>query len=356
MSKFLDAFSDIDGAVIIFMIVFSVFLAAFHTLLVKSFITEKLPGWLFFVLNPALIALGFLIHKPLGGVVFLTLAISVFFIALGGWFFQFVKDTLYSIREERKKHPWWKVILKLLGSLALIALFFALGPYIFPVIIAIIILSKILPNSNNRFLKLQSVLPTSKIRSMAMGLVEVKGKLRKIEYLKAPIKSKPCIGYTYIIEKKKRDDNGRTKYSTISNISKCNNFFIEDETGSVEVAGEDLEFMWLDVSDSYESGGKRYSQYLITEGDEMLLIGKADREGDKVIITKEEIKKTFMMSPVGSVDRWNKYQPLLRSFLSVSIVIAIIAMIILLADISVDGNTVHFRMKEILFDWNNLWN
>ncbi len=101
--------------------------------------------------------------------------------------------------------------------------------------------------------------------------------------------------------------------------------------------------------------GKRHTQYLLYEGDEMLLIGKADFQNQKTIITKEPVKDIFMIAPAASVNKWNKYKPLLKAFTITSVVIAIITMFILLADISVYGDVVHVSFKKILFDWNGIF-
>jgi hypothetical protein len=320
----------------------------------------KFPVWLFFLVDPALIGVAYLIYKPLAGIVFTLLFVSVFVLGIAGFFYSGVRRYIEEKREEdkrnKKKTSWWKIILGLTGGLAFIAAFFSFGPYVFVFIFAFAILSKILPNPTNKFLQLQAILPTSSIRSMAMGLVEVKGKIRKIEFLLAPIDSRQCIGYRYIVEDIDRDRNGDIRYTTIKNVTVCNNFYIADETGEVEVKGTDLEFLWVEMADRYSNGGKRYTQYLIQEGDEMLLIGKASVENRKPIIEKEEIKKIFMIAPVGSVNKWNKYKPLLKSLIVITIVISIIAIFILLADVSLDGDTVHFHLKNIRFDRNELFN
>ncbi len=359
MSEVWDLFSNINMSMTVFLMIFSLGIALFHTIILNSLFNLKFRGWLFFVLDPALIGIAYLISSPLAGIVFVFLFISVFLLAFIGMLYSGVSGYIEEKRRanwyNKKKTPWWKIILGLLGGGLFFAAFIFLGPYMFIFIIAFIVLSKILPNPTNRFLQLQSILPTSNIRSMAMGLIEVEGKVQRIDYLLAPINSKQCIGYRYTIEDIDKDSDGRTSYSIVKDITVCNDFHMVDDTGQVIVKGGDLEFLWVDMEDRYSSGGKRYTQYLLQDGDEMLLVGKASKEDQETIIEKEEIKKIFMIAPVSSVDKWNKYKPLLKFLIITTIIIAIVAMMILLANITVDGNTVHFRLNDIRFDWNELF-
>ncbi|MDR1896031.1 MAG: DUF1129 domain-containing protein [Prevotellaceae bacterium] len=360
MTEILKLFEEIDASMTVFLMIFGLGIALFQTVILSSTYDLKFPGWLLFVVNPALIGVAYLIYKPLAGIVFALLFISIFILGIGGFFYSGIRGYIEDKRKEdkrnKKRTPWWKIILGLAGGLLFIAAFFSFGSYMFIFVFAFIIISGILPNPTNRFLQLQSVLPTSSIRSMAMGLVEVKGKIRKIEFLSAPIDSRQCIGYRYTVENMDKDKDGDTRYTTIKDVTVCNNFYIADDTGEVEVKGENLEFLWVKMSDRYSSGGKRHTQYLIQEEDEMLLIGKASVENRKTVIEKEDIRKIFMIAPAGSVNKWNKYKPLLKSLIVMTIVISVIAMFILLADVSLEGDTVHFHLKNIRFDRNELCN
>ena len=86
---------------------------------------------------------------------------------------------------------------------------------------------------------------TSKIRSIAMGLVEICGKVDKPleEYLQAPLTGKKCVYYAYKIEEYRR----RGKHSAWVALSAGTSavpFYVKDNTGSVLVNPKDtrLEF------------------------------------------------------------------------------------------------------------------
>lgn len=145
--------------------------------------------------------------------------------------------------------------------------------------------------------------PTSKVRSIAMGLVELKGKaVASPSYkLKSPFSGKPCVYYRYTIEEfKKRRKN--SEWVTIRNFSPKTFFFLQDETGSVLVNPEnaridipyDFEFnssMGQDppkkVIDFLKSEKVRYEglfginrrmrfrEYLIEEKNDLFIFGTA---------------------------------------------------------------------------------
>ena len=344
----LDVFSNLDTPFIIFLMIFSLGVAIFHTLILSSLYELKFPSWLFFVLNPALIGIAALFYKPLAGLVFVILFLSVFLLMVIGIFYSGIKGKMKDYRSEKTKYPLWKLIASILLMIAFPIAFFLLKGNLIIIIVAIIIVSKILlPSSKNRFLQLQSILPTSTIQSMAMGLVEIAGTVKHIEYILSPINSKKCIGYRYIVEKISTDSDNKKSYSKIKDETVSNDFYIEDATGKVKIKAQNLDFLWLEENEQYSKGQKRYTQYLLLENDEVLLIGKASSDNQEVFIEKELIKNIFALAPLASVNKWNKYKPLLRSFILALILIAVLSILILWANISVDGNAVSVELKNL---------
>ena len=64
--------------------------------------------------------------------------------------------------------------------------------------------------------RLYEDIPTSKMRSVAMGLVEVKGEVEVGDQLnEEPIFNKPCVYYSIQIEKRGRKNRYRSLYSEI---------------------------------------------------------------------------------------------------------------------------------------------
>ncbi len=78
--------------------------------------------------------------------------------------------------------------------------------------------------------------PTSKIRSIAMGLVEIYGSIDKPfkQFLKSPFTNQDCVYYYYIIEKLQQSKNKKT-WAIIKQGQTQTKFHLKDNTGSVLV-------------------------------------------------------------------------------------------------------------------------
>lgn len=84
--------------------------------------------------------------------------------------------------------------------------------------------------------------PTSNVRSIAMGLVEVYGEIvaKRSEALKSPFLNKSCVYYKYIIQEYK--SSGKSgHWATIRSGNEGVPFLLKDETGSVLVNPKNCE-------------------------------------------------------------------------------------------------------------------
>lgn len=238
-----------------------------------------------------------------------------------------IKSALQSgfayVQNERKKKKSYLIIgLQIVLGLIFLAIFPLLGQYSF-ILIILIVLTIFLTKKNSRFFRLQGILATSKIQSLAMGLVEIIGKTKAIDPVFSTYTSTSCIGYIYTIEEISyhRDKDGDTtkKYSQIHYEKKGNDFEVSDETGTVTVSFENLDFVSIEAG-STETGKKRYSEILLKEGMEVLIIGNANTDKGVPFIEYSKSHKVFGISPVGEIDFYNKFKPLrtqlTRSFLS----------------------------------------
>ena len=259
-----------------------------------------------------------------------------------------IKD---SITGKSKDSVYVKIRNALLAVLAA-ALFFSTGP-IFFILLIISVIAFSFKGGGNSFLKMQALLPTSKVRSMSMGLVELEGLVQMTEALHSPIRSKKCIAYEYRIEKVTHDDEGKERFTTIHSERKCNRFLIEDETGSVEVDSNKLRFEMFPIDEQYRSGGKRYTQYLLQHDDWVLLVGKATLENDKPLIAYEDIKQVFSIAPADRVNNWNRFKPFRSTMLVYLTVFASIVAFTLIVPIEeVDGRIVIRLTNDIFSEFN----
>ena len=78
--------------------------------------------------------------------------------------------------------------------------------------------------------------PTSKIRSIAMGLVEIYGTIHQPfnKFLTSPFANKECAYYKYTIEELRRSKNG-TYWAQIKTGEQRTLFYLKDKTGEVLV-------------------------------------------------------------------------------------------------------------------------
>ena len=191
-------------------------------------------------------------------------------------------------------------------------------------------LKLILPNSKKRFLRLQASLPTSKIKSLAMGLVEIQGKLVMKDSLISPVNKENCIGYYYTIEDVTRDKDGKYNYSLIHQETKCNIFELQDETGNVKIVPDGIEFIMLETTNVDSNNTKRYKETLIKQEQEMLIVGYADVSNSIPFIRKDANNKVFGITSTLGITLWNKYSFLWKSFLFTSFFITILIVLIIL--------------------------
>lgn len=200
-------------------------------------------------------------------------------------------------------------------------------PLLFFVLIFLIFMK---PTAAKRFLRLQSSLPTSKIKSVAKGLVEVEGTLVMKTPLLSPIDHEVCIGYYYTIEDIDRDSDGKTSYRIVHKETQCNHFQIKDATGIIEVEPDGIEFVLLGETNVSSNHNKRYKETLLKDGQKMLLVGYADSRDGVPFIRKDDHYKILGVTSSSGIIVWNKYQPLLRSFLFTCSVILLIIIYILI--------------------------
>jgi hypothetical protein len=76
--------------------------------------------------------------------------------------------------------------------------------------------------------------PTSKIRSLAMGLVEIVGRVVPLPHrvIKSPLTEKDCVYYRYTVEEYRRSGK-HSHWVTIKKGERSEFFYLEDETGMV---------------------------------------------------------------------------------------------------------------------------
>lgn len=343
---------EISPEILPFLVLFSLGIALFHTLILSGIFNVNLkPSWLIFIIDPVILLLAYLFFQKQSGIIFIGLFASVFLMAIIGFIKNGIESTIASFREQRKnKTPVWKIIGGALLALFAYLAFFYLGIYFFIIIVFFVILGSLLPNNKNRFYFYQRTLPTSTIKSIAMGLAEISGKAKAIEAVVSPDTDTSCVGYIYTIDEihTSTDDDGRTStsYHEISKKTEIKNFHIEDATGKIEVIPDKLQWLNFTATNSREDSGRRYREFILDEKTDFLIIGQAFYEGSKSIFRFDENKKVFGIAPLDIVNFSNKWRPLKLRALTTLSFIAVLAAFILFTPIRMEGNRIIFEQKN----------
>jgi len=86
-----------------------------------------------------------------------------------------------------------------------------------------------------RHMRLVEDTPTSRIRSMALGRVEVRGRAEGKGPLEAPLTGRPCVWYRWRIEEEVNSNRQRRWRTLEQGSSDAWPFYVEDDTGRVLV-------------------------------------------------------------------------------------------------------------------------
>jgi len=98
---------------------------------------------------------------------------------------------------------------------------------------------------NSRKRLIESI-PTSPVRSLAVGLVEVSGRAQPEHgLLRAPFSGMPCVLFSYQVEER-RASGKETRWETIAKGTSQEPFFVRDETGRVLVVPFDAQLILPD--------------------------------------------------------------------------------------------------------------
>ena len=326
-----------------FLILFSFAIALFHTVIVTGlFGLDLKPRWILYIIDPLLLVLAFFLVPQYSGIVFIALFLSVFLLGIIAFMKSGFEAVLEKFKESRsQKKPLWKVLLGGFMILFFYLGFFYFGIYSFFIILFLIIMSSVLPSNKNRYFFYQRNLPTSKIKSAAVGLAEICGKAKALEYVISPLYAKKCVGCIYTVDKisHSRDKDGRTStsYREISRKVDINKFLLTDDSGSIEVHPENLEWISFTATNETSDGDKRYREFILDEKTDVLLVGQVYYEGAKNIFRYDENTKVFGMAMLDLVNFANKWRPLKLRAIATILCAALFTAFVLIIPMKVQG-------------------
>ncbi len=137
--------------------------------------------------------------------------------------------------------------------------------------------------------KLIENIPTSKVRSMAVGLVELSGKAQAAkELLTSPFSMASCVYFQYRVQEQR--SSGKNSYwATVASYQSPQLFYLEDETGRVLVYPQGAE-LHLDVDYQYRTGGFGTGDSIaFREGMKRIGISYQAFLGDKIMRCEETL-------------------------------------------------------------------
>ncbi|CAQ85157.1 MULTISPECIES: hypothetical protein [Photorhabdus] len=254
--------------------------------------------------------------------------------------------------DESASKATWEMILGS-AAIAILLISFFISPYaLFGLLFLLFIHSRLKTTPENKFLKFQQIIPTSKIRSIAMGLVEIEGKITEGKQFKSPLSKKLCYGYRYYEYNVRTDSKGSKRYSLRHSEEKISQFTLTDHSGSVriEATPETLTFVNFSLYQNYEIGSISYQEYLLFPDEEYLIIGTAVEKDNQVVITQAAPHQLLGIASTRYLDTWNEVAPMRRNLAITVISAAILIAFILTVPYEYHSHhlTVFYRESPLL--------
>jgi hypothetical protein len=134
--------------------------------------------------------------------------------------------------------------------------------------------------------------PTSKVRSVAMGHVEIQGTALKKFQLQSPLSKTECVYYNYQIEKEQRGSKGRTRWVTVEQGASTVYFNLQDATGVILIDPKDAEVITLEKFRSIEQKGLtkyRYTESFILHGQQIYVLGCVTKFRDPIADHRQQL-------------------------------------------------------------------
>ena len=128
--------------------------------------------------------------------------------------------------------------------------------------------------------------PSSAIRSVAMGLCEIQGTACAEAALSAPLSGTRCHYFRYRVEEERTRSKGGKEWVTVDHGMSNVPFPLEDPTGKILVNPERADvslrrdYRRVDAADGWFGRRKRYSEWRVDPGDRLYVLGTVSKQGD----------------------------------------------------------------------------
>ena len=131
--------------------------------------------------------------------------------------------------------------------------------------------------------------PTSRIRSVAMGFAELLGSAKNRTPLVAPYSGIPCVYYRCLLEEERQRSRGGREWATLEQGESSDPFYLQDETGAllVDPAGAETvlerSYRQIERGEGWLGRRKRYSEWWVVTGQKLFVAGTVRRLRDAVL-------------------------------------------------------------------------
>lgn len=164
-----------------------------------------------------------------------------------------------------------------------------------------------------RVQRLISDTPTAKVRSLAMGLVEVEGTVRARSQVVAPFTDRSCAWWEVELQTPSESNRGLKRWSTVYKEQSGNPFYLEDGTGTALVYPQGAEMRVGDVVTEethglgvpepyagfmagrqlgmrhvWSMGPMRFVERVVDEGCAVFVLGRANPKPHAVDVSMDE--------------------------------------------------------------------
>lgn len=207
-----------------------------------------------------------------------------------------------------------------------------LGHQFLPVtiVIALVVLAMIAYSRGTRSERFEQKLATSKISSTSVGLVELVGHVKAINTCEIPLFEKKCVGYSYAIERIRRDsERNRNSYHLKYTENHIEPFYLEDDTGKILVEPQGLvaESLTQDFK-TRQNVSYRHKCSYFENNDKVMVIGRAEPRDGNLVLVADEKTKLFSLQPYSAVISDRALRPLMAKLFIYLLVAATVSTLI----------------------------
>jgi len=126
-------------------------------------------------------------------------------------------------------------------------------------------------------------IPTSRIRSVAMGFAELVGRAKNRTPLTAPYSGIPCVYFRFLVEEERQRSRGGREWTTIDQGTSPDWFYLQDMSGTLLVDPSGAEtvlqrsFRRVERGEGWFGRRKRTSEWWIVQGQKLFVAGTVRR-------------------------------------------------------------------------------